>query len=734
MKIINTLSIIFTLSLTPFLFGQNRVIDKSNCRDGENVEYCTSHKKMKERFQNQEALNMFIEEQETLKNLENQKKGNSGSEKSTIYKIPIVFHVLHNGGVEKISRDQILDQVSILNRDYRRLNSDANTVHSDFIGMPSDIEIEFVLATKAPNGNCFSGVTYTQNALTSDGSNGNNQVAAIKNGNDVYQGEWAGNKYLNVFVCAEIGGAAGYTFNPSNWGGTAMENGIWILHDYVGSIGTSIDFHSRALTHEIGHWLNLSHTWGDNNNPGDPTSCSIDDHVDDTPVTIGVSSCNLNSNTCNDLNTASGVTSSWTYDVVDNVENYMDYSYCSKMFTAGQKSRMRTALLSTIGGRNNIWTTNNLNITGANGNPTICKADFEADKLIICAGDSIHFKDRTYNAATGWTWTMTGASPASSTVQNPGVVYNTPGLYTVVLTSTDGTSSQTSTKTGYIRVLPASATLPFFDGFENYTTLTNINEWSVYNASNNNTFTLLNNSNAAATGQNCVKLGNFGQTSTNVDELYGIPVDLSGLASSDAVTLTFKYAYRKVATTNTEYLKIYGTNDCGNVWNIRKTVGGNTLSALTSTSAWTPSSPSDWTTVHVTNITSTYFVSNFRYKFRFEGNGGNNLYLDDINMYQGNPSSTNVLNGISENSLNAVYSIYPNPADDEVNIEFNVEGDQEVIFNIVDITGKVAQSNLIKAKSGSNLVLLNTEKLTSGMYLLNIVTGNSTQTSQFVIR
>ena len=695
MKIINTPSIIFTLFLTTNLLSQSTTIDKTNCREGESVEYCTSHKKMKERLQNPEALKMFNEEQEAFKILENEKKS-SGTEKATIYKIPIVFHVLHNGGIEKISREQILNQVAILNRDYRLQNADANTVHSDFLGMPADIEVEFVLATKAPNGNCFSGVTYTQNALTSNGADGNAQVTAIKNGNDVYQGEWAGNQYLNVFVCAEIGGAAGYTFNPSNWGGTAMENGIWILHSYVGSIGTSAELHSRALTHEIGHWFNLSHTWGDNNNPGDATSCSIDDHVSDTPVTIGVTACYVNNNSCDDLNTANGVTSSWTYDVVDNVENYMDYSYCSKMYTTGQKNRMRTALQSSTGGRNNIWTTNNLNFTGANGNPTICKAEFTSDKTIVCAGDSVYFQDNTYNAANGWTWTMTGATPATSTVQNPGVVYNTPGIYTVILTATDGSTSQTATKTAYIRVLPASATLPFFDGFENYTTLSNLNEWTVVDGASNATFTLLNNSTASATGQKCVKLGNFGQTGSNVDELYSAPVDLSGLAPTDVVTLTFKYAYRKVATTNTEYLKIYGTNDCGNVWNIRKTVGGNTLSSLTSTSAWTPSSPSDWTTVHVTNITSTYFVSNFRYKFRFEGNGGNNLYLDDINMYQGAPSSTNVLNGVSENNLNAVYSIYPNPADDEVNIEFNVTGDQEVIFNIVDITGKVAQSNLIK--------------------------------------
>jgi len=732
MKIINTLSIIFTL-FTPILFGQTTVIDKSNCREGENVEYCTSHKKMKARLQNPDALRMFNEEQEILKNLENQKKV-SGAEKATIYKIPIVFHILHNGGIEKISRDQILNQVAILNRDYRLQNADANSVHSAFTGLPADIEIEFVLATKAPNGQCFSGVTYTQNAITSDGSDGGAQVDAIRAGNNVYQGEWASNKYLNVFVCSEIGGAAGYTYKPSNSGGILMENGIWIKHNYVGSIGTGSELRSRAMTHEIGHWLNLSHTWGDNNNPGDPTSCSIDDYVSDTPVTIGVSACYLNNNSCNDLNPASGITSSWTYDVVDNVENYMDYSYCSKMYTPGQKSRMRSALQSSIGGRNNLWTTNNLNFTGTNGNATICKADFTSDKTIICAGDSVYFEDNTYNAATGWTWTLTGATPATSTLQNPGVIYNTPGLYTVVLTATDGSTSQTATKTSYIRVLAAPATLPFFDGFENYTSLSNINEWTVVDGASNNTFALLNSSTAAATGQKCVKLANFGQAGSNYDELYGAPVDLSGLTPNDVVTLSFKYSYRKVLSTNTEYLKIYGSNDCGDDWNVRRTIGGNTLSSLTSTSAWTPSSPSDWVTIHVTNITSSYFVSNFRYKFRFEGNGGNNIYLDDINLYLGSPSTTNVIAGVSEKSLNTVYSIYPNPAEDEVNVEFSVDNDQEVVFNVVDITGKIVQTNLIKAKSGSNLVLLNTDKLNSGMYLLNITTGNSTQTSQFVIR
>ena len=167
-------------------------------------------------------------------------------------------------------RDQILDAVSILNRDYRLQNSDANSVQSVFSGMPADIEVEFALATKAPNGQCFSGITRTVSALTNDGSDGDNQVSEIISNNDVYNGQWAGNRYLNIFVCAYIGGAAGYTYTPYS-NNTSMYNGIRVLHDYVGSIGTSGSYSSRTLTHEVGHWLNLEHTWGPNNNPGNAT-------------------------------------------------------------------------------------------------------------------------------------------------------------------------------------------------------------------------------------------------------------------------------------------------------------------------------------------------------------------------------------------------------------------------------------------------------------------------------
>ena len=117
-----------------------------------------------------------------------------------------------------------------------------------------------------------------------------------------------------------------------------------------------------------------------------------------------MTSCNLNSNSCN------GDNAYWGFDIRDNVENYMDYSYCSKMFTAGQVARMRAALQVTSTGRKNLWQTSNLNATGATGVLVLCEAAFDADRTTICAGNEIQFTDDSYNAVSGWEWTVTPAT------------------------------------------------------------------------------------------------------------------------------------------------------------------------------------------------------------------------------------------------------------------------------------------------------------------------------------
>ena len=710
------------LSQVFFLTAQVKPFDPTNARDGEAVEYCLTHKKMAALMQIPEYVKSL--ELDALEVIEPPK---GSTEKATVYKIPVVFHVLHNNGIENISDEQIFDALTILNRDYRLLNADANNVQAEFAGMPTDIEVEFLLATKAPNGACFKGITRTMNAISYDGSDGGNQVDAIVAGNDVFQGNWAGNKYLNIFICGDIGGAAGYTTKPSGWSANQMTNGIWVKHNYVGSIGTSSTGTSRTLTHELGHWLNLDHTWGGNNNPGNTTSCTTDDNVQDTPNCIGVTACLLNSNTCSSDNAYWG-----GVNMKDNVENYMDYSYCSKMFTQGQKTRMRTALQSNTTGRANVISSTNLTAVGAGITPYLCKADFTTDRTTICVGDAISFEDDSYNAATGWNWSFNGGQPATSTAQNVTVTYNQPGLYSVSLTATDGATNDSEVKTNYIRVLPTSSTIPYWEGFEGYSSLNNLVNWEILNQENNNAFTIENTT--GYSGSQCAKLVNFGQAPSNVDELISSPMDLSVIPQTGAVTLSFRYSYRKKTSADYEYLKVFITGDCGDTWVQRKTLGGNQLSTLTATSSWKPTSQADWVTVHVTNVTSNYFSQNFKFKFRFEGEGGNNFYLDDINLYAGAPSNEIVL-GINElnESINDL-SLYPNPTDGELNVSFSASKNKDIQFQVLDITGKIIQNNVVNAVQGSNLVLLDTQIFAAGSYFLKIMSDDHFKTLPFVIK
>jgi len=721
---------LFVLGSSLSLFAQNskRVPDPQNTREGEHVEYCITHKKHNALLSNS-AYVQGLQEAEMAYELV-AKKGNQ--QKGTIYTIPVVFHVMHFGGIENISDEQILNALAILNRDYRKQNADTATVHPDFQGMPADIEVEFKLATIAPNGQCFSGITRTFSPMSYQGDDGDAQVDAIIAGNNVYNGTWAGNKYLNIFVCGDIGGAAGYTYKPSTWGATSMKNGIWILHDYVGAIGTGGVGTSRALTHEVGHWLNLDHTWGGNNNPGNATSCPGNgDNVQDTPTCIGVTACLLNSNTCSNDN------SFWGFDIRDNVENYMDYSYCSKMYTEGQRTRMRNALQVANTGRANVVSAANLAAVGATGTTYLCKADFSADKVTVCAGNEVQFTDESYNAVSGWSWQITPstgwafAAGSSATSANPAVVFNTPGMYNVQLTATDGTNSDVEDKQSYIRVLGTPETLPYWEGFEVYTSLSNLPNWEVSNVNNNNAFEL--ESSFGHSGTKCVKLANFGQAPSNIDELVSTNIDLSVIdTTSGTVTLSFRYAYRKRTAADYEYLKVFVTGNCGDNWAQRKTLGGNQLSNQTSVTSWAPSAQTDWVTVHMTNITENYFTDNFRMRFRFEGEGGNNLYLDDINIYSGAPSNDLVVAGIENQNLTEI-SLYPNPTDADLHLSFHSLSAGAASLKVTDLTGKVVQSYPLFLQEGKNMVVSQTTQLAAGSYLLQLEFNGALTTIPFVV-
>ncbi len=629
-------------------------------------------------------------------------------ERGAVYIIPIVFHIVHVGGTENISDEQVYDQVAILNGDFRKQNADTAAIITAFQSIAGDAEIEFRLAQRDALGNCVSGITRTFSATTNVGDETvADAVAQNLNGSSSTTNiRYPRNKYLNVWVVKYAAGAAGYTNTPSAWT-PADYDGIWIQSTYVGSIGTGSVSRSRALTHEVGHWFNLKHVWGNTNNAG--VSCG-DDSVSDTPVTEGWLTCNINGATCG--------------NVVDNVQNFMEYAYCGKMFSYGQGTRMRAAATSSTAGRNNLWTTANITAAGVIGPSTLCKADFSSDAVVICAGDSIAFNDDSYNGATAWNWTFTSGTPSSSINESPVVKYTTPGTYSVSLTASNSSGSDIETKTNYVTVLdPAGAPIPYSESFESVSTFPNsdlfitdsdaLYPWTLYTG-------------AGSSGTKCLKLNNYAFYNSGAkDAIISKTFDLSTVS---AAQLSFRFAYKQRAGANVEKLRVFISNNCGQTWSLRKQLQGSTLSmGAVSASAFTPS-PADWQSFDVTNITSGYLTQGFRFKIEFESDSGNNVYVDDINIM------TN-LGTVDLSNEGLELNVYPNPVSTYANVDFTIPnaGITEVIVS--DVLGKnVLTVEKGYKNAGAYSTKFNAAQLpAAGVYFVTIRSGNFSRTKKFIV-
>jgi len=252
--------------------------------------------------------------------------------------IPVVVHVVYNTAEENISDAQIQSQINVLNQDFRKLNADVANTPGAFAGLASDSNIEFCLATVDPNGNPTNGVLRVPTTATSFGTN--NTVKSSSSGGS---NAWNAGKYLNMWVCDISGGTLGYAQFP---GGSASTDGVVIDYLYFGTIGTATaPFNKgRTATHEVGHWLNLRHIWGD-----DGTGCTGSDQVTDTPNAAGP---NYGCPAFPLVTCSNGPNG-------DMFMNYMDYTddACGLMFTNGQKTRAQ-ALFSTGGARVGFLTSN----------------------------------------------------------------------------------------------------------------------------------------------------------------------------------------------------------------------------------------------------------------------------------------------------------------------------------------------------------------------------------------
>ncbi len=544
--------------------------------------------------------------------LRNQRAGDSPE--SVVHQIPVVFHIMYYDEQDNISDAQIQSALTILNQDMRRLNPDTTNLRAVFKSSAADLEVEFVLAKIGPNGECSNGINrrWNINSLAA-----NNAIKSSLN--------WPNSKYLNIWVVRSINlsGAPtgtivlGYSAFPYN-GIPGTQDGIVIRHDHLGSIGTAQGERHRTLTHEVGHYLNLFHTF--------QSGCAFGDQCADTPpVAASSSGCNTNQNTCTvDLP-----------DLPDMIENYMDYSsnQCRNTFTQNQKSRAK-AVLASSQLRGNLASAANLLATGVSGTVNCSPvADFEIANPLLCTGESLTLVDRSISIGTPiYHWNVlstTNQVVHHVMTQNPSLTMPDPGVYTVSLTVQASNGSNTLNKPLSVTVRPVAGTShsPWFIGTMEdelpnaswaTTTFADSSYWrrSTAAAQQGQASYLFQNSKLVAGGE--------------VSALVGGPF---AYPNTGTLNLRFAHAFARKASTNNDQLKISVSSNCGETWQLVRIIPAFQLgTAAIVTTSYVPAA-SEWkyTSVNLATL-GLQSAGNLMVKFALSSGGGNNLYLDDVQL------------------------------------------------------------------------------------------------------
>lgn len=355
-------NILFQFFLSILVFFNANAQNSSNNQHP--IRICASPK-INESYE--EAFQQMIQQHQQFAN---------GKTTFAIYNIPVIFHVIHASEAinsfsatagRNLNAAQINSQLTVLNEDYRKLNSDFSTyvTQSSFVNAAADVQINFCMAKVSPSGAVLPEPGIDRIDVASQSWTALPYTMAYIESTIKPSSSWDPAKYFNVWIL-EFGGldanTLGYAQFPTiptstlvpisdmyGYGGAANTDGVVIDYKYIGNTGTALASFpynkGRTLTHETGHWLGLWHIWGD-----DGGSCSGSDRVTDTP------------NQDSENYTCPSIDGSISADACSGTsgamyQNYMDYSddKCLVMFTYGQKLRMQAVMANCV--RRNSLTT-----------------------------------------------------------------------------------------------------------------------------------------------------------------------------------------------------------------------------------------------------------------------------------------------------------------------------------------------------------------------------------------
>jgi len=518
--------------------------------------------------------------------------------------LPIVFHVIHNNGAENLADSKILDGLNHLNDAFSN-----SGYYNNSSGL--DSQISFCLASIDPNGNSTSGINRIQSNLTDHYMLDEASLKSLI--------IWDPAKYINVWIVESIEDESigGYAYLASL--ASENEDGIVIDYNYVNSNPVL----NVPFIHEMGHYLNLYHTF-ENGCPNDDCLNS-GDRICDTPpdnVTYTGSGCMID-NSCFTDNDDASVYNPFTSDMTDLDISFMDYSQfsCMTMFSEHQVLRMK----------NSIYHYRQELLNSYACEPITPVAMFEINNTETCAGSQVSFYAQPSGFVSDYLWSFPGGSPSTSTLKNPKVVYNNSGSYSVSLTVSNANESDIITLNNLMNVSDEHEYTIFFEDFENGF---GANLWTVVNPDFNATWEIMSVASSAYGSSSCYMDNFSGGTTGSIDKLKSKVIDLSEFSNA---RIELDYAYGSSNLSTKDSLKIYIQESAGTISEIFS-LGEESLYYSTSdeTYEFFPLESESWCgdtegciSIDISEFTG---LSDIHFVIENIHSGANNLFIDNIKI------------------------------------------------------------------------------------------------------
>ena len=647
---------------------------------------------------------------------------------NAIVTIPVVVHIVMDNPA-LVTDEQVQSQLDVLNADYAGENADSVNIPAPFKSLFGKGNIRFCLAQRSPSNEPSNGIIRKISSTTSiPGDNDPIKYAAM-GGVDA----WDINRYLNIWVCKMTdNNDLGYSFMPGLPGLASSDVGLVTAYHAFGTIGSAVaPFNKgRTATHEIAHFFNLSHIWGNNQCV---ESCTDSDFVDDTP----------NQNTCIYGTPSFPVTDACTGTAPGIMfMNFMDYVNDAAMclFTEGQADRMETAL-STFPDRMQLMTSNGcVPPVLYNNDVKALAVQSPANAVVYCGTNIIPQLSisnlgalpltsiRLHAAVDDGTPVVTNLTLNLPSLQETTISGNAitvaPGHHTVKLYTTlpNGIPDQRSINdtASMVFSVVGNANEPLVYGFE--TTAFPPEGWGIANNSDVVAYNPVRVTNAAHSGTASLKFDNynyqlFGKSTILVTPQLNIPL------TADSVKIAFWRAAAQYSSSNSDTLEILFSADCGQTYTSVYKKGGAELKTRPdfTTAQYIPTAD-EWVadTADISAFVKGRY-NNIIVQFRNINGYGNNVYIDDINIY-----TRTIPQPLKEKG----YLIAPNPTTGLLTIQHYPSSSTLRGVAVYSSTGQLIWKVQYTALTAPNYIPINLHHKASGIYMVQLLYTDKTVTQK----